>query len=335
MNEKTNKKPEESGTVMQATNSINITPFDPNNAMNANAWLKYFNDKCQEYNLDDKWKLNNKTTYLKNSSLAEYVNSYDTIKTWEELASFLTERYISPNLVNLSNFTLKSFREGEDITRYFQEKLKIGRQLNLSTNMILEGLSNGLPVYLRQLLAINSPNNPTEWFITATKLMKIQNSDDKYDAGTFRVEPQRIVLNSDLLVSLRPYRTFPVEEQEIKSQDEKLLQAGLIKESNSPYSSPVTLAFKRDEGKKTRLCIDFRKLNVLCKSDSEPLPLMDSLLEKLSKAKIFSSLDLASGYWHVPIHPKDTEKLAFCILACMSGADYHLALKSLPQFLID
>ncbi|GBM19555.1 Transposon Ty3-G Gag-Pol polyprotein, partial [Araneus ventricosus] len=83
-------------------------------------------------------------------------------------------------------------------------------------------------------------------------------------------------------------------------------------ESNSPYSSPVTSAFKRDEGKKTRLCIDFRKLNALCKSDSEPLPLMDSLLDKLSKAKIFSSLDLASGYGHVPIHPKDTEKLAFC-----------------------
>ncbi|GBM35438.1 Retrovirus-related Pol polyprotein from transposon 17.6 [Araneus ventricosus] len=137
-------------------------------------------------------------------------------------------------------------------------------------------------------------------------------SKDKYDVGALRVEPQRIVLNSDLPVSLRPYRTSPVEEQEIKSQVEKLLQAGLIKESNSPYSSPVTLAFKRDEGKKTRLCIDFRKLNALCKSDSEPLPLMDSLLDKLSKAKIFSSLDLASGYWHVSIHPKDTEKLAFC-----------------------
>ncbi|GBN78079.1 Transposon Ty3-I Gag-Pol polyprotein [Araneus ventricosus] len=137
-------------------------------------------------------------------------------------------------------------------------------------------------------------------------------SKDKYDVGALRVEPQRIVLNSHLPVSLKPYRTSPVEEQEIKSQVEKLLQAGLIKESNSPYSSPVTLAFKRDEGKKTRLCIDFRKLNALCKSDSEPLPLMDSLLDKLSKAKIFSSLDLASGYWHVPIHPKDTEKLAFC-----------------------
>ncbi|GFV60841.1 retrovirus-related Pol polyprotein from transposon 17.6 [Trichonephila clavipes] len=76
--------------------------------------------------------------------------------------------------------------------------------------------------------------------------------------------------------------------------------------------SPVTLAFKRDEGKKTRLCIDFRKLNALCKADSEPLPIMDSLLDKLARAKFFSTLDLASGYWHVPIHPKGTEKLAFC-----------------------
>ncbi|GBM10301.1 Transposon Ty3-G Gag-Pol polyprotein [Araneus ventricosus] len=166
---------------------------------------------------------------------------------------------------------------------------------------------------------VNPPQSVTENKCELRKEVKdiIKNFDsvfskDKYDVGALRVEPQRIVLNSDLPVSLRSYHTSPVEEEEIKSQVEKLLQAGLIKESNNPYSSPVTLAFKRDESKKTRLCIDFRKLNALCKSDSEPLPLMDSLLDKLSKAKIFSSLDLASGYWHVPIHPKDTEKLAFC-----------------------
>ncbi|GFW84751.1 retrovirus-related Pol polyprotein from transposon 17.6, partial [Trichonephila clavipes] len=103
-----------------------------------------------------------------------------------------------------------------------------------------------------------------------------------------------------------------MQEKEIKCQVQKLLQAGLIKESNSSHSTPVTLAFKHDESKMTRLCIDFRKLNALCKVDSEPLPIMDSLLDKFARAKIFSTLDLASGYWHVPIHPKDTEKLAFC-----------------------
>ncbi|GBO09397.1 Retrovirus-related Pol polyprotein from transposon 17.6 [Araneus ventricosus] len=243
MDEKTNNKPEESGIVMQAANSIAIIPFDPNNSMNVNAWLKYFNDKCQEYNLDDKWKLNNITAYLKNSSLTEY--------TTEDQVNL-------PQSVTENKCELR--KDVKDIIKNFDSVF----------------------------------------------------SKDKYDVGALRVEPQRIVLNYDLPVSLRPNRTSSVEEQETKSQVEKLLQAGLIKESNSPYLSPVTLAFKRDEGKKTRLCIDFRKLNALCKSDSEPLPLMDSLLDKLSKAKIFSCLDLASGYWHVPIHPKDTEKLAFC-----------------------
>ncbi|GFX62989.1 retrovirus-related Pol polyprotein from transposon 412 [Trichonephila clavipes] len=128
----------------------------------------------------------------------------------------------------------------------------------------------------------------------------------------FRFEPQRIILKSDLSVHLSPYRTSPILEKEIKGQVEKLLQDELIKERNSPYSATVTLALKRDEGKKTRLSIGFRKLNALCKANSEPLPIMDSLLNKLALAKFFSTLDLASGYWHVPIHRKDTEKLAVC-----------------------
>ncbi|GFY19110.1 retrovirus-related Pol polyprotein from transposon 412 [Trichonephila clavipes] len=197
--------------------------------------------------------------------------------------------------------------------------------------MILEGLTDGLPFNLRQLLTISPPSNPTEGIISddqnALPQIVIENrcelseirshydsifSKDKYDVGQLRVEPQRIILKSDLIVHLRPYRTSTIQEKEIKGQVEKLLQAGLIKESNSPYSAPVTLAFKRDESKKTRLCINFRKLNALCKAYSEPLPIMDSLLDKLTRAKRFSTLDLASGYWHVPIHPKDTEILAFC-----------------------
>ncbi|GBM05807.1 hypothetical protein AVEN_2413-1 [Araneus ventricosus] len=88
---------------------------------------------------------------------------------------------------------------------------------------------------------VNLPQSVTENKCELRKEVKdiIKNFDsvfskDKYDVVTLRVEPQRIVLNSDLPVSLRPYRTSPVEEQEIKNQIEKLLQAGLIKESNSP-----------------------------------------------------------------------------------------------------
>lgn len=140
-------------------------------------------------------------------------------------------------------------------------------------------------------------------------------SKNKYDVGLINIEPQRIKLTSDLPICIRPYRTSPAEEAEIQSQIEQLLKAGFIQPSNSPYSAPVTLAYKKGENKKTRLCIDFRKLNAIAKSDAEPLPLIDGVLDKLSQAKIFSTLDLTSGYWHIPIHPQDTEKLAFSVQA--------------------
>ncbi|GFV07544.1 transposon Tf2-11 polyprotein [Trichonephila clavipes] len=125
------------------------------------------------------------------------------------------------------------------------------------------------------------------------------------------MEPPRINLTSDLPIYQRAYRTSATSEAEINKQIQNLLAAGLIKESNNCYSSPVTLAYKRDEKQKTRLRIDYRKLNAICKTDAEPLPRIDSLLDKLNSAKYFSTLDLASGYWHIPLHDKDKEKLAF------------------------
>ncbi|GBM81905.1 Transposon Ty3-I Gag-Pol polyprotein [Araneus ventricosus] len=138
-------------------------------------------------------------------------------------------------------------------------------------------------------------------------------SKNKYDVRKIRIEPTRMNLTSDLPVSQRASRTSATEDVEINKQIKNLLTAGLIKESNSCYSSPVTLAYKRDEMKKTRLCIDYRKLNAICKTGAEALPRIDTLLDKLTNAKIFSTLDLASGYWHIPLHEKDKEKLAFVI----------------------
>jgi len=103
----------------------------------------------------------------------------------------------------------------------------------------------------------------------------------------------------------------PAQEMEIKKQIEQMLKADIIQESTSPYSAPVTLAYKRDEGTKTRFCVDYRKLNQITRTDSEPLPLINSVLDRLLQAKYFSNIDMSSGYWHVLISPQDYEKLAF------------------------
>ncbi|GFX41031.1 retrovirus-related Pol polyprotein from transposon gypsy [Trichonephila clavipes] len=81
--------------------------------------------------------------------------------------------------------------------------------------------------------------------------------------------------------------------------------------SHSPYAAPVTLAYKKDEGKRSRLCIDYRKLNEITRKDSTPVPLIDFVIDNLTHAKFFSTLDLTSGSWHIKIHEKDAEKLAF------------------------
>lgn len=146
-----------------------------------------------------------------------------------------------------------------------------------------------------------------------TLLCKFQNifSEDKYDVGCIRLEPQKVVLTSELPISLRPYRASPQDNNEIEKQVKKLVEVGIIRPSHSPYASPVTLVMKKEEGKKTRLCVDYRKLNQITKTDSEPIPRIDTLIDQLTQSKYFSTLDLTSGYWHICINDKDAEKLAF------------------------
>ncbi|GFW00864.1 retrotransposable element Tf2 protein type 1 [Trichonephila clavipes] len=90
-------------------------------------------------------------------------------------------------------------------------------------------------------------------------------SQNKYDVGCINLVPQRIHLISDL-----PYRNSQQESKEIQTQIEELLKAGFIRPFHNPYAAPVTLAYKKDEGKRSRLCIDYRKLNEITRKDSTP-----------------------------------------------------------------
>ncbi|GFU73275.1 retrotransposable element Tf2 protein type 1 [Trichonephila clavipes] len=98
-----------------------------------------------------------------------------------------------------------------------------------------------------------------QWGYLTQLLDKFQTifSQNKYDVGCINLESQRIHLISDLSISLCPYRNSQQESNEIQSQIEELLKVGFIRPSHSPYAAPVTLAYKKDEGKRSRLCIDY------------------------------------------------------------------------------
>lgn len=147
---------------------------------------------------------------------------------------------------------------------------------------------------------------------------------DKYDIGTVKGYEAHIDLLIDKYCSKRPYRCTIEDKKEIELQIGKLLQKNLIEESYSPFAAPVTLAFKRDEGKKTRLCIDFRDLNKILVPQAQPFPLIEDLMIKTRNCKFFSTLDINSAFWSIPLRIEDRHKTAFVT------QDFHLQWTCLP-----
>ena len=94
----------------------------------------------------------------------------------------------------------------------------------------------------------------------------------------------------------------------VNSEVEKMLSKGVIRQSNSPWSSPVVMVKKKNGS--WRFCIDYRKLNTATYLDAYPLPRIDATLESLAGSTLFTTLDLAPGYWQVEIEERDKEKTA-------------------------
>jgi hypothetical protein len=90
---------------------------------------------------------------------------------------------------------------------------------------------------------------------------------------------------------------------------DQLLNLGLIRPSDGKWSSPVLFVSKKDGS--LRFCVDFRKLNAKTVRDTYPLPHIDELLDSLGGAKIFSTLDAASGFWQTAMDPDSISKTGF------------------------
>ncbi|KAH9061488.1 hypothetical protein Ae201684P_020824 [Aphanomyces euteiches] len=106
-----------------------------------------------------------------------------------------------------------------------------------------------------------------------------------------------------------PYRTSKAEGDIMEAELNQYLDLGLIRPSKSPWSSPVLMIRKPDGS--IRFCIDYRKLNSVTVKDSYPVPRIDDLLDVLGRAKLFSTMDIASGDWNVPMAKDSIEKTAF------------------------
>ena len=108
----------------------------------------------------------------------------------------------------------------------------------------------------------------------------------------------------------QPVRRVPFAvQQEVAKQLQRMQEDGVIQPSSSPWASAIVLVRKKDGS--LRICIDYRHLNSVTKSDTFPLPRIDDLLDQLGSAKYFTTLDLAAGYWQIRVADDSIEKTAF------------------------
>ena len=95
----------------------------------------------------------------------------------------------------------------------------------------------------------------------------------------------------------------------IDSHIQTMLKQELIEPSQSDWAANIVLVLKKD--KTYRFCIDYRKTNLATRKDIYPLPRIDASLDALGGSSWFSTLDLRSGYYQVPLNPRDAHKTAF------------------------
>jgi hypothetical protein len=139
------------------------------------------------------------------------------------------------------------------------------------------------------------------------------------------VRRSRSLTSSTTSIMLKRRRQVQTEDTVTEDNVVQMLQAGVIEEGNGAWGFPVVLVRKKDG--EVRFCVDYRALNKVTKKDVYPLPRIDETLEALGGAKLFTTLDLRSGYWQIGVAPADRDKrpslpsracTASC--ACCSGS---------------
>jgi hypothetical protein len=109
----------------------------------------------------------------------------------------------------------------------------------------------------------------------------------------------------------RPYRHSPADKAEISRQVKEMLDAGIIKEDMSPWSSPVLLVRKKNG--EARLVLDFRRLNSVTSLVSYPIPTFEEIIDNLADQRpaLFSTLDLRAGYHQSKLNPQTADRTGF------------------------
>lgn len=109
-------------------------------------------------------------------------------------------------------------------------------------------------------------------------------------------------------IAIPPYKMSKPNKEILEKEINSMLEADVIEECESPWATPVVLVPKKDGT--VRICVDYRRLNAITKTDPYPMPRIDELIDLVKRTLYMSTIDLRSGYWQVSVNPTDGDKTA-------------------------
>lgn len=197
------------------------------------------------------------------------------------------DRWIWPKIV-LGEIHLVSSQPTTQVQ--FDAQISTGEQVAIVQAVAVEELP---PVDFSQLVWSNLSSQEE---LEARGLLERYSdifSRGESDLGCTTLVEHTIPLLDETPVRQRYRRLPPSQYDQVKMHIQELVDQGVVKQSCSPYASPIVVVQKKDGS--IRLCVDYRQLNLRTRKDAFPLPRIEESLDALAGARLFSTLDLASG----------------------------------------
>ena len=172
----TESKVTNKSVIMTESNDVNIIAFDPTDGMLIDKWLNYFDKVCMQKKFCDEWKVNNISRYLKGNALTIFVNNCLGCTNYDEIKQILQENFLKVTETTFSEFTNLKLESMSQLEEYFHKKLNLGRNLQLTEDLILQGLTDGLKPEYKNILVTNPPQNSIDWYKVVSKLVPVTTS---------------------------------------------------------------------------------------------------------------------------------------------------------------
>ncbi|CAG2257086.1 Transmembrane protein 41A-A,Transmembrane protein 41A-B,Transmembrane protein 41A [Mytilus edulis] len=216
-----------------------------------------------------------------------------------------------------NDFTIAALESGKNLERYFIANTNKTLTLKAYTENDIQLSINKFPTNTTVLLEPHDNLINRQILEQHQKLLKLIGSNrnvfakDASELGKTDLHYHNIETTNEAPVRSKRFQYSPKMQEVMETQIKNLKENDIIEESMSPYHSSVILVKKPNNT--YRFVLDFRKLNEVTKKVSFSIPKIEEVVDTVgySRAKIFSSLDLASGFHQVPLDEQSKHKTAF------------------------